>query len=862
MESVIYKSLVFVSCISLVLANITGECQDIYDYLDSKNYELNLKNCTVNEDGKVTDLTLYTYCLTEEDVNKLISYNTIKNISFDKEISVYSTEYDSLKECGEIQSLPSSISNLSKLESLELHDFTNINENDFSKLPKSLKKLALGDVDLSQVIINEISSLNDLEELSLIRTKSKEDVIFEPIKKLKNLSSLYIDNSKGARTTMRYVVGDYLSSFTNLKKFEAREYTFSQESFDALSKLSNLKEITLTECGFGDDLELDSLKNLKKLEILNILGTTEHCLETIDTYGGNHCPLDEIPEAIFKLTNLKRLVINHQKEIDVEALKYIKNLKNLQYLDLAALRLNEVPESISSLKNLVYLNLEDNYLTEVPSSLSKLKNLQELVLSENNINTLPDELGNLNNLKTLNLRINNLTTLPRGLVTIKNLENLDLELNAITTIPENIARMKNLKNLNLNQNRLSELSYSIGALDKLETLNLSGNAITALPSTIGGLRSLKKINLFHNKLSTVPESIEGAMNLEILLLTGNQLESLPDTIGELKNLKVLNANSNVIKEIPASINGLKSIVNIDLSFNDLTTLPDAIGELQTLQSLNVGNNYIVDVPNTIGNLQELRYLILSYNKLEKFPDSLGDLKNITHLNLAYNTINDEIPNSLNDLPNLTSINLHNNVNIKGKTLTNESLDECSYGRSFNGFSYSLCMTKNSECFSSYSNIPPCEDPVIEEPVLDDCQTHVVIRSPLACRACGVQDYETEDGPCLNDKMNQTTHMNTPYCIGHENWTIVNCQPKVTVLTSWIICIIVGAGVLVICIVVLIIVLVVRNRRIYGKYQKLIVASETGDAFSLSKDDDDEPEYPPPPGNLPKGDDDDDDDDDD
>jgi len=151
-------------------------------------------------------------------------------------------------------------------------------------------------------------------------------------------------------------------------------------------------------------------------------------------------------------------------------------------------------------------------------------------------------------------------------------------------------------------------------------------------------------------------------------------------------------------------------------------------------------------------------------------------------------------------------------------------------------------------------------PIMEEHVIDNCRTHFVIRSPYACRKCGVLDMVTENGACVNDKMNRTIRRNTQYCIGNESVQVVECHPEVTVLTSWIICAIVGGALVLICIAILIIVLVVRNRRIYGKYQKLIIASETGDAFAGGNDDEDEAEFPAPAGNKKDADDDNDDDD--
>ena len=87
-------------------------------------------------------------------------------------------------------------------------------------------------------------------------------------------------------------------------------------------------------------------------------------------------------------------------------------------------------------------------------------------------------------------------------------------------------------------------------------------------------------------------------------------------------------------------------------------------------------------------------------------------------------------------------------------------------------------------------------------------------------------------------MNQTITTVSDFCIGgKDSVEVLDCESSVAVLTSLIAIISAGCGIIVISVVTVIIVLVIRNRRLYGKYQKLIVASETGDAFNTANDDD-------------------------
>ena len=48
--------------------------------------------------------------------------------------------------------------------------------------------------------------------------------------------------------------------------------------------------------------------------------------------------------------------------------------------------------------------------------------------------------------------------------------------------------------------------------------------------------------------------------------------------------------------------------------------------------------------------------------------------------------------------------LYNNVNIKGKTLTNVSLEKCYYDKN-----YDICLAKNMNCFDEDYKYEPCKD---------------------------------------------------------------------------------------------------------------------------------------------------------
>lgn len=96
--------------------------------------------------------------------------------------------------------------------------------------------------------------------------------------------------------------------------------------------------------------------------------------------------LAKIPEYIFGQTNLTQLNLSHN------------NLTGA------------IQAEIRQLQDLNVLDLSDNQLTGVPAEIGQLEQLQVLNLSNNLITGLPLELGNLKNLRTLNLSGNKYST--------------------------------------------------------------------------------------------------------------------------------------------------------------------------------------------------------------------------------------------------------------------------------------------------------------------------------------------------------------------------------------------------------------------------------------------------------------------
>ena len=102
--------------------------------------------------------------------------------------------------------------------------------------------------------------------------------------------------------------------------------------------------------------------------------------------------LDHIPDAVFELTQLKKLYLSNNQLTDLP--ESISNLNNLIGLYLRFNRLTDLPESFGDLSNLIGMDLSNNRLISLPESFGELANLTELNLSENSLTIPPLEVIN------------------------------------------------------------------------------------------------------------------------------------------------------------------------------------------------------------------------------------------------------------------------------------------------------------------------------------------------------------------------------------------------------------------------------------------------------------------------------------
>jgi hypothetical protein len=224
-------------------------------------------------------------------------------------------------------------------------------------------------------------------------------------------------------------------------------------------------------------------------------------------------------------------------------------------LDLSAMGLRELPESLGQLTQLQALFLVENKLTSLPEWISQLSKLETLFIAEIQLKTVPDWLGQLTELQSLELASNQITSLPASLAKLKRLKMLDLFDNAFTTLPEWLGELKNLEELYLQENQLTDLPTSLGLLKQLKIVALEDNPLNpelAAADKLGivavqhYLRAKAEAQIVLNEAKLILVG-EGEVGKSCLLgaLRGDEWEEgRPTTHGiEIKAVKVIDPDS-------------------------------------------------------------------------------------------------------------------------------------------------------------------------------------------------------------------------------------------------------------------------------------------------------------------------------
>jgi len=296
------KSVIFAILIWVVTATgdeYEGECKELYDFFDYRN-NTSLSGCEVDSEGKIISLGLSSYTITEECVKKALSYNTITKLYYYKSGA---TPYHS----PEYTKFPPEIANLTNLEDFSFSfggfkDYAKTGIADGAlKLSKSVKKLSIKGIVMSQSNVDDISTLTNLETLDLSYFNIPSNSFnADPLKSLTKLTTLELKNDAlvffDTIPEVVYSSADTLETLI-IHGHEIKEVT------DKFPELKNIKHLDLRGCKLTN--VLDYVKDFKDLEYLDV------SMNEIDT---------ELPESLNELENLKYIDLSRNTKISGKTL--------------------------------------------------------------------------------------------------------------------------------------------------------------------------------------------------------------------------------------------------------------------------------------------------------------------------------------------------------------------------------------------------------------------------------------------------------------------------------------------------------------------------------------------------------------
>ncbi|PRQ32125.1 putative leucine-rich repeat domain, L domain-containing protein [Rosa chinensis] len=576
--------------------------------------------------------------------------------------------------------IPSEISQLSKLVSLELSSYSSrpyekttidmLTMKGIAQNLTSLRVLSLQFVDMSSVVpdsfLNLSSSLTSLWlSFCNLRGKFPETVFHLP-----NLEELKLF---GNTNLTGYTPKSNWSSPLNYLGLS--ETKISIDLHFLTSSLKSLRYLYLQKCNFaGSRLHLELSDNLTQLMSLDLSG---------NSFGG------QIPWSLLNLEHLHYLDLSSNifvglPEIHGNSTKASSTLHDsskkqlvggsipmgLTFLSLYNNLLSgTIPSLVYSLPSLEYLHLGNNEFT------GNIKDFQSLSLSYLYLNNnklhgmIPSSIYGLVKLSDLYIASNNLS----GVVKFEKFQNLqslihlDLSYNRLTVSFQNFSNytLPKLSSLHMSGCKITQFPHFLRTSTQLRSLDLSNNQIQGnVPTWVldVGRNSLSYFNLSHNFLTGTIEQFLWK-NIEVVDLSSNLLEGKLPIPSPSTNFFFM-WNNQLTGALPSSICNLTSVEVIDLSNNGLSDrIPQCIGNFsQDLSVLDLHmNQFRGKIPSIFPKGNILRNLNIHGNQLEgTLPQSLVNCRKMEVLDLGDNKINDTFPNWLESLPELQVLILRSN----------------------------------------------------------------------------------------------------------------------------------------------------------------------------------------------------------
>lgn len=535
------------------------------------------------------------------------------------------------------------LSNLETMKTLDISNTKLMLTNESFKGTPNLIKLFLRGNYIEELPKGVFKHLNHLKVLDLGGNK------------ITNIESDLFD---GISLTGLHLYSNYLTTLNldlqSLKHLDVSNNRLSYITFEHLNSLVNLSLNKNVLIKMQDDTFINTSVEEIRFNNGNFTTIPHRFLTNLDrlhTVYLKSLNIEKVPEdMIWNSPNITKLSLasNSLTEIPIH---FFRDAGNMTFLDLSGNQIENINhELLKPLIKLETLDLSNNLIMHI-NALKYLKNLENLNLEINRITNFKQKPFNVPKLKTLNLAHNKLNSLTFNsiflLQHVVEVENIDLSNNHINCIDPDWLNLIKLKNINLARNNftvlsLQEFQYIVGNVkidlysNPLEVIDLTDlEEIAKAQTPTHSLSSKRQIYLSSDKFFC------DCRNYEFARLLHNQM---PPFVHKYLQVETnLMCNDGLHTEF-SNLN-MDSLVCDWEIFNDVDKI-DCFKECKCTYRpqdksalMDCSNKNLTYAPEKIISSTMLNYteLNLRNNSITKLPNY--ENVNIKKLNIGYNNLN-------------------------------------------------------------------------------------------------------------------------------------------------------------------------------------------------------------------------------